>query len=762
MTASASRGPVCHPEGIRGYGNPGLDAGTGVFLVGISPGATEVKLGKPMIGPSGKLMNNILTACGWSRDKCYATNIVCTECESPSFEQIMACRPRLLAEVQQFKPGLLVLLGNTVTEVFFPSRKPGQVRGAIDFYKPWGVHVLPTYHPAAILHNAPELITRSIVRDFMKIPEFFYNPPNPDVEFTIVADVAQGQEVLNSLRGYKGFVALDVETHMDKDIDENVPVEQRVVCFSISTGTQTWWFHGALLTQLVWHMDIQWTYHHGMFDTVALAEAMGVMLPIKHDTMYMSYALDERGGQHKLKYLARESEAAGFYEEHPSAKKWSEKLSDTPWLQTYNAKDAAYTARLATRLHARMQADGVSSVYTDFLIPGANIYRLMQQHGVFVDIDRYKALLKEYLPIREEREASLRDTIGNLGGDPNINLASPKQLGNFLYGVLRLPGGPSTDASILATLVDEHPFIAQLQDLRHLDKAINTYIVGAWDDIRRDRRIHPHPNLHAQVTGRASYTPYAVNTLPSETHDNPYLSKIRSMFTAPNDDTELLVFDFKQAEIWNAFIYCQDSNMWDDLHSGDFHRANASFIFGVPQAQVTSEQRRMAKRTTFGMFFGIGAEKLGKQINKSFAEAQAFKDAWKYRYPGYAKYMNDVFEEARTTGELVTITKRKRRFPIVIDTSIVNQAINYKIQSTSHDYLLAAIIDMYWPLRELNAHVIIDNHDAVVMESPKHKRREVVQVTIEHMQKLRFGVPFYIPAEVKCGYSLGEVEEIKI
>lgn len=778
-------GPRCCDAGIRGYGNPDGQ----VMLVGISPASAEMRVGRPMVGQSGILTNNILEACGWSRDKTYATNIVCYESREPTFAEIMQCRPRLLDEVQQFKPKLLVLLGAAVSEVFFPTRTSGSVRGVIDYYAPWDVHLLPTYHPAALLHEGgkrSEHIPRNLVRDFSKIATFFSAPPRPDVKFEVVTDVAAAQKILDTLArrhaaGLDQFVVLDVETPIDKDLDDTVPVEQRVVCFSITRkgfdgSEETWWFPGSLLTQLVWPQDINWTYHHGMFDSVALAEAIGVLLPIKHDTMYMSYALDERGGFHKLKTLGREYEAAGWYEEHPTAKKWADKLADTPWIQRYNCTDTVVAARVAQRFYKRMQDDDVLDVYNNLLIPAANIYRLMQRKGIYVNPDRYLELLEDYVPKLEQKEAEVRDTIGSLGGDPDINLASPPQLRKFLFGTLRLPaskltrgGNASTDAEVLNLLADEHPFVLGLLDFRHLEKAVKTYLVGAYDDLRKDGRIHPHPNLHAQVTGRVGYSPYAVNTLPRESNDNPYLSRIRWLFTAPDSDTVIVVVDYRQAEIYTAYAYCQDTNMWADLASGDFHTRSACNVFQLPPELITSEKRSSSKKVTFGQFFGIGNAKLARDmtnenkrlgIDRAYtpSDAATLQNNWRARYTGYADYCANVLQEAKTTGELVTFTKRKRRFPIIMDTSIVNQAINYKIQSTAHDNVMLSLIDMWDTILDLGAYPIMDGHDALAFEAPRSVAAEVARCAIDFMERVRIpGMP-RIPCESKTGFSLGEVK----
>lgn len=754
------QGERCHSNGIRGFGNPD----EGVMILGISPGHEELKLGKPMVGQSGKLTDAILAATGWHRDKVYATNICCYPRDEPTFQEIMSCRPRLLGEVDDFKPKLIVLLGRIVSDLFFPNRKFGSVRGSLDWYAPWATHVLPTYHPAAILHGASEIITRGIVRDFSKISSFFSAPPRPTVTFSCVSDPLVAQQVMDALPSDR-FIALDIEAFMDKDEDGAVAIEEKVACFSISDGAQTWWFPGELATQIKWRTDLQWTYHNGAFDTISLAETIGVLLPIKHDTMLMSYALDERGGIHKLKTLAREYEGAGFYEDSPH-KKWKDKLADTEWTRTYNAKDAAYTARLASRLHANMQADNVLGVYNNLLIPAANTYRLMQRNGIFVNKERYKQLASEWIPLLYEKEAALKKQVAQLGGDPDINLGSPKQLGNFLYGTLRLPGGPSTAAPIIEELADGlepgngRLFIHALIDLRHLEKAVNTYLVGAWDDIKNSGRIHPSPLIHGTVGGRCSYSPYAINTLPRSTSENPYLSRIRWLFTAPDDDHILLEIDYSQAEIWTAYMYCEDEQMGADLRSGDFHTKSAQFVYQVEKP--TDEQRSDGKRTTFGMFYGIGDEKLGKQTNKSTYEAGVFKQRWNARYPGYQKYKTRVIREAEQTGEIVTKTGRKRRFPLMMDHSYDNAIINFKIQSTAHDYLMSSIIEAYPVVDSMGGQIWLDGHDANLMCVKKSNVREVAIRVKEIMESERFpGLPS-IPAEAKIGFSWGEMTKLRL
>ena len=805
---SATRGDRCHGHGIAGYGN----TASGLFLVGIAPGREESRTGVPMTGSSGKLIGEILKACNWYpqgaelHDKAYTTNIVCYETSKPTADETAACRARLDREVHTHKPKLAVLLGNPVTEVFFPERKPGNVRGAIQYYAPWDCYLLPTYHPAALMYGAGEQIARDIVRDFMKIPDFFSVPLNPDVTWTVCNTPLQLQRVLDNWPR-DARISLDLEWAM-KEEDSTSAADDTILYGSVSDGTNTYWFPGEFITDkqtgVSLPLDLQWGGFNFTSDSIAVYQARGILLPFHWDAIYMSYALDERGGQHGLKRNSREYLGAGFYEDYPdkltfkrpkgmsdreaTSAKWAERLKNISWGRPYNCKDSAYAARLADRFEPKVRADNMWGIY-QFTLEAARVYRQMQTYGVHINMARFKELVDEYVPQLDTKSAALANIVAVNGGDPGINLGSPKQVSKFLFDVLGLPVGkrsektlePSTGAEVLEGLedIDESNFVVGLQDLRHLEKAVGTYLVGVYDYIKKTGRLHPSPLLHAQVSGRVAYNGPAINTTPKGYNENPYLNKLRRFYTASDDDHVIIEIDLKQAEVWMAWIYSQDPQMLADLRSGDFHRQSAAFINKVELAQVTDEQRSDAKRITFGKFFLIGADKLAMQSNRekrrdayrtgqpfinpmSLREARTFIREWDTRYPMYGKYVEDAFKEAQETGELVSLTGRKRRYPIIMDDSIKTQIANWKIQSTAHDVLMSAIIKAHPVCLAMGANILIDVHDAMLIEAKKSNAMEVVKRVYDIVTGAHFdGVP-PLPAEAKMGYSWLETKEIHI
>lgn len=800
------RGPTCHAHGIQGYG--AVDAK--VMLIGISPGREEGRTGIPMSGQSGRLTDNILEACGWHRDKCYATNIVCFETGLPSAEQVAECWPRLEDEVAQFKPDLCVLLGNTVTEQFITNRTPGAVRGALLPYAPWSTTILPTYHPAAILRTDSEFITRGIVRDFAKISEFMGSgSPDATVKFHVIDNTRSAQIVLDNLP-HNTPISIDIETPLKED-DPTSNVDDPIRCLAISyVGNdgyeRTYWFTGAAmqLRKLTWPLDRMWGgQNFGSFDSVTIYQHSGVLLPVTWDTIYLSYCLDERKGQHALKPSAREYLGADFYEDYdvallPKLPKgikrdskegkailWNHKLDDTAWASQYNTKDAAYANRLRARHEPLVKADNMWPVYEQ-LLQASSVYRQMQLHGVYVNPEHFKALMREWVPQLDVKERALQAQVASMGGDANINVGSGDQVAHFLFNVLRLPASkqgtrrPSVDAEVLEALEDEHPFISDLLDLRHLEKGVNTYLVGTHEHIKAGNLVHPAPLLQGVVSNRLAYNNPAINTTPKAYNENPYLQRLRWIYTARDTDHVLIELDYRQAEVFMAWQYCQDPTMWADLNSGDFHKQSAAFIWNIDRDVVSREQRSDAKRVTFGQLFLIGADKLARQSNREKRRdarrtGTAYSDPmtplqasrhisqWNKRYPMYGQYVDRMFNDARTKGELVTLDGRKRRYPVVLDDAIRNQVANIPIQTTAHACLMAAIIKMFPILvSKYDAWPLIDVHDAVLVEAHKHNWRDAAREAADIMRGPHYPGVLALPVECKVGYSWFDLAEVEL
>lgn len=142
---------------VFGVGNPSAD----LMFVGEGPGREEDLRGEPFVGRSGKLLDLLMRQeIGLERDQCYIANVV--KCRPPGNRdplplEIDACRPYLERQVELVAPKVVVTLGNFATRTLLETAEGiRKVRGHVYPFR--GVHLVPTYHPAAALRGGGEIV----------------------------------------------------------------------------------------------------------------------------------------------------------------------------------------------------------------------------------------------------------------------------------------------------------------------------------------------------------------------------------------------------------------------------------------------------------------------------------------------------------------------------------------------------------------------------------------------------------------------------
>ncbi|HVL89403.1 MAG TPA: uracil-DNA glycosylase [Actinomycetota bacterium] len=136
---------------VFGSGNPSGD----LMFVGEAPGFHEDKQGVPFVGAAGNLLNDLLGKIGLIREDVYIANVL--KCRPPGNRdplpnEIEACNPWLLRQIDLIDPAVICTLGNFSTQLLL-QRKIGitRVRGQQFTYR--GRTLIPTFHPAAVLHG---------------------------------------------------------------------------------------------------------------------------------------------------------------------------------------------------------------------------------------------------------------------------------------------------------------------------------------------------------------------------------------------------------------------------------------------------------------------------------------------------------------------------------------------------------------------------------------------------------------------------------
>lgn len=151
---------------VFGDGTPGSK----LMLVGEGPGADEDRLGRPFVGKAGQLLDRILDASGFTRNRnVYIANVV--KCRppgnrTPEPEERQACLPNLRAQFRFVRPKIVVLLGSTALQALVdPDARITRQRG--QWIEKGGVWFMPTYHPAALLRN--ESLKKDVWQDFKRV-----------------------------------------------------------------------------------------------------------------------------------------------------------------------------------------------------------------------------------------------------------------------------------------------------------------------------------------------------------------------------------------------------------------------------------------------------------------------------------------------------------------------------------------------------------------------------------------------------------------
>jgi len=156
------------------------DAKAGVVFIGEAPGFHEDRLARPFVGRAGQLLEQLLAKVGLSREDVYITNVVKhrpPNNRGPNKDEIRACLPYLLRQIQVINPKIIVPLGRYALEIFIKDQPISKIHG-----QPFKVGeriVLPLYHPAAALRSGA--VSRNLEKDFAKLPKVLKGEIKPRV-----------------------------------------------------------------------------------------------------------------------------------------------------------------------------------------------------------------------------------------------------------------------------------------------------------------------------------------------------------------------------------------------------------------------------------------------------------------------------------------------------------------------------------------------------------------------------------------------------
>ncbi len=425
-------------------------------------------------------------------------------------------------------------------------------------------------------------------------------------------------------------------------------------------------------------------------------------------------------------------------------------------------RSAVATRLLVKPLSERMEARGGSGLYADVELPLVRVLARMEATGIEVD----KPYLEGLGADLRERLGALEKQIHDDAGVP-FNINSTLQLREVLFETLELPvlkktpkGVPSTDASVLLKLAEEHPIVERLLDYRELEKLRSTYVDGLLPLIESDGRVHARFNQMAAATGRLSSESPNLQNIPVRSAEG---MTIRRAFVAAEGAT-FVVADYSQIELRILAHISSDAGLIAAFgNDEDVHTTTAARVFDTDD--VTPEMRRMAKVINFGLLYGMEAYGLAQRLEIDKDEAQQHMDAYFGQFPGVRSFMDGIVEEARSSGFTTTILGRRRYLPELASGNFRERqmgermALNAPIQGSAADIIKKAMVELDAELETRNdgSALLLQIHDELVLEVPEPTAAEatdLVRTTMEGIVELN--VPLRVSTSV--GKNLAETK----
>ncbi|MCL1599600.1 MAG: DNA polymerase I [Actinomycetia bacterium] len=405
------------------------------------------------------------------------------------------------------------------------------------------------------------------------------------------------------------------------------------------------------------------------------------------------------------------------------------------------ARRALAVDRLTVPLSEQLEARGGFELFNEIEVPLITILAEMEHTGIGLDRD----FLGEFGAGLALRIDALRTAIcEHAGHDFNIN--STQQLRVVLFDELGLPvikktpkGVPSTDASVLEKLADQHAIVADLLTFRELDKLRSTYVEALLKLVDEDGRIRGRIVQTGAATGRLSMEQPNLQNIPARSEEG---RAIRKAFVA-DPGCSFLVADYSQIELRILAHMSRDRGMIEAFENNiDVHSATAARVNGVVLEDVTDEMRRTSKMINFGLLYGMEAYGLAQRLDISRDQAQSYIDAYFRRFPEVREYMAGIVEQARNTGYTTTILGRRRYLPELNSQSARDRqmgermALNAPIQGSAADIIKKAMIELDTALRRSasQAQILLQIHDELVLEVPDDEIDAVTALTLDTMQ----------------------------
>ena len=570
-------------------------------------------------------------------------------------------------------------------------------------------------------------------------------------EYTLVETAAQLREVVAAVGRYPEF-CFDTET-TGFDI-----FNDRIVGLSLAVEPFKAWYvpflekdtpeYAEIVRPLFEDEKIAKIGQNIKFDLMVLRRLGITIRGRMYDTMILHYLLDPES-RHNMNALAEKYLNYKPIEIETLIGKGSKQLTmdlvNVERVKEYAAEDADVTLQLKQALYPMIEQIGLQHLYFEIEEPMIAVLADIEMAGVRIDSEALAVYAVELNRKLAELEAAIRTE----AGEPNLNINSARQLGEVLFGKMRIAEKPKmtktkqfcTDEDYLQLFARKHRIVDLILEYRGVKKLLSTYVEALPQLVNRSTgRIHTSFNQAVTATGRLSSTNPNLQNIPVR---DDMGRRIRKAFIPSDDDHLLLSVDYSQVELrLMAHLSGDESLIAAFEHGEDIHAATAAKLFNKTLDEVTSEERRRAKTANFGIIYGISAFGLSQRLEIPRKEAKEIIDGYFASYPGVKKYMDNVVEKAKEEGFVSTIFGRRRYLNDIASHNAIarglaeRNAVNAPIQGSAADIMKIAMINVHrrFAAEGIRSRVILQVHDELVVDMLRSEQERVTAIVTECME----------------------------
>jgi len=763
--------------------------------IGEAPGEREDDVRKPFQGKAGKVLMGKLRRRGINRESIYLSNAV--KCRppknsDPKMGEIRACRQYLLDEIEAVKPEKILAIGSVAIKTVLSDNRAGISKfrfQVLHFEEFPDIPVYPMYHPAAMLYSPykEKLIDEDLDFAFTKKKYRAYKK-----KYWLINDYDKAKEIVEKACT-RSKIALDFETTGLNTLIPSFQILTMAIswkpglayCIPIEHPESEIPILGAigLIKQLFEKQNETTIGGHNIKYEVkcALSYKIKTLCDIR-DTMLEFGLLDENYPSKSLYTLKRRyTDDLGLREKR--IVKHISRLKELPLskVASYNCEDVDATIRLMKEFRPELKKQGLLPL-SIFQQRATKMLAEVERTGMMID----QRLLRKNIRLFEEKKLEIERSL------PGVNLNSPEQLSDFIYGKLGLKMMVKTKTGYGSTArenleISTRSFkgkkykdviekIIAYKKLSHFD---SHFVTGIYNALQPDGKIYPEYNMTRHesqnrkevgtVTGRLSAS--IVHQVPRDTDELDKIFgkrtiQIKKMFISSFDGGCITQGDYSQIELRLMAEYSQDEDMLNDFNSGeDIHtmvtyRVEKKAPRYYRRFTKFADKRKATKAINFGIIYLISPWGLAEKLGSSPEDAAALMRDWFHTYPGVKKWLTRAQRAVVREGQTVSLIGRVRRVPGAdfgskTGRELIRQGINALMQGLASDINVMLMVEIQeeYKRRRMKSRIIGNVHDATLTDTHPDEKEEVRKIYEKvgprpRMLKELFDLTLTVPLEI--------------